>query len=82
MKRDRFYTPTKIQDKESISHLYAEEGKRRLSTMIYRHKLAVSLVSHEADPTCPGRKEGSLSQQNNITNTCAHSPGPRFILQV
>ena len=36
MNGDHFYTPTKIQDKESISHLYAEEGKTRLSTMTYK----------------------------------------------
>ena len=34
MKRDRFYTPTKIQDKESISHLYAEEGKTGLTIAV------------------------------------------------
>lgn len=47
---------------------------------LINNKPALSLVSHEADPICPGRKEGSLSHQSNITNTCAHSPGPRFIL--
>ena len=55
MKRDCFYTPTKIQDKESISHLYAEEGKRRLSTMIYRHKPALMKLT----PPAQGEKKAA-----------------------
>lgn len=72
MKRGYFYTPTKIQGKQSINHLYTGEEKKGLSTMTYGHKPVLSLVSHEPEPYLPeGKRRQPVPAKQYHKHMCA-----------